>query len=167
MSTLCLVWHIPFIAIQTTDKTSSKSLLCPSPQRSGISSISWLCVLSDIHNNVTISSWDSDASSVPAQHTRHNQAMSYFNTFHTKVLTAVANKSVVLHVAHSLWTMAVLCGTCVAICGDDADRPVCCSSHTKNFLGDVTKLAIILFSFSSFSTCLLYILLLPTMKPVD
>lgn len=79
-----LVQHISFIAIQTTDKTSSKSLLCPSPQRSGISSISWLWVLSDIHNSVTISSWDSDASSVPTQHTSHNQAMSNFNIFHTQ-----------------------------------------------------------------------------------
>jgi hypothetical protein len=45
--------------------------------------------------------------------------------------------------------------------------PACCASHTKDFLEEVSNLAIILSQFSSFSTCLLPVLLLPKMEPVD
>lgn len=49
---------------------------------------------------------------------------------------------------------------------DDAATPVCCESHAENFIADIAHLAAIWTQFSSFSTCLLRVLLLPKTEPV-
>jgi hypothetical protein len=76
-----LIQHAWLDAIQTLANTASKSLLWPAPHRSGISSVSWLCVLSPMHNNVTISSSERDASFTPAEQQTQNQIMKWFSSF--------------------------------------------------------------------------------------
>ena len=45
------------------------------------------------------------------------------------------------------------------ICGDDTITPVCCASHAKDFLGDISNLAPISSSFSQLTYVLCIILL--------
>lgn len=49
--------------------------------------------------------------------------------------------------------------------GGGGGTPSCCGSCTKDFLGDVSNLAPTLYSFSSVSQYLLFVLLLSKIKP--
>jgi hypothetical protein len=54
------------------------------------------------------------------------------------------------YASQSLWNTVVLyvckCSSLVAVCGDDRNMIICCSSWATDFLGDVSNVAPILFS---------------------